>query len=65
MLSCHCLLLTQVQKNALHPDKFQPTIPYVDTVQAPCLAVIGKHHEDGRFMATFLNQVQQLGYSTD
>lgn len=52
------LMLPQIQKDASLADKFLPPLPFVDTVQTPCIMVIAKHHEDGRFMATFLNQVQ-------
>lgn len=48
----------QIQRDASMADKFLPPLPFVDTVQAPCIMAIAKHHEDGRFMATFLNQVQ-------
>lgn len=51
------LLRIQIQRDASMADKFLPPLPFVDTVQAPCIMAIAKHHEDGRFMATFLNQV--------
>ena len=50
--------LMQIQKDASLGDKFLPPLPFFDTVQAPCIMVVAKHHEDGRFMATFLNQVR-------
>lgn len=49
--------ILQIQKDAML-DKFLPAVPFLDTVQTPCIMAVGKHHEDGRFMATFLNQVQ-------
>ncbi|KAL3156215.1 hypothetical protein ABBQ32_012495 [Trebouxia sp. C0010 RCD-2024] len=49
-------VMAQIQKDAML-DKFLPAVPFLDTVQTPCIMAVGKHHEDGRFMATFLNQV--------
>ena len=50
----------QIQKDAARGEKIPPPpLAFLDTHQAPCMVVIGQHFKDGRFMATFLNQVLQ------
>lgn len=49
----------QIQKDAARGERTPLNLAFLDTHQAPCMVVIGKHFKDGRFMATFLNQVLQ------
>ena len=50
----------QIQKDTARGERIPPPpLAFLDTHQAPCIVVIGQHFRDGRFMATFLNQVLQ------
>ena len=51
------VLALQIQKDAARGEKIPPNLAFLDTHQAPCMVVVGQHFKDGRFMATFLNQV--------
>ncbi|KAL0040057.1 hypothetical protein WJX79_004375 [Trebouxia sp. C0005] len=50
-------VIGQIQKDAARGERTPLNLAFLDTHQAPCMVVIGKHFKDGRFMATFLNQV--------
>ncbi|DBA83035.1 TPA: hypothetical protein ACH3X1_006809 [Trebouxia sp. C0004] len=50
-------VIGQIQKDAARGERIPLNLAFLDTHQAPCMVVIGQHFEDGRFMATFLNQV--------
>ena len=51
------VLALQIQKDAARGERIPPNLAFLDTHQAPCMVVVGQHFTDGRFMATFLNQV--------